>query len=73
MSPPLSGISGLSFDSIFLSALVIFCLVVLLILSSFFLLLARSAAYFPEMSINLFSKDGLFSIALVFNYLAAKR
>ena len=33
---------------------------------SLFLLLARSPAYFPEVSLNLFSRDRLFCIALMF-------
>ena len=67
----LSGISGLSFDSIFLSALLLFCLVLLLILSSpFFLLLAQSPAYFPDISLNFFLLEiGFFCIALVFSFL----
>ena len=48
--PPLFEISGL-FDSMFLSALLLFCLVPLPLplLSSSFCTLAHSRAYFPEM------------------------
>ena len=48
----LTGISGLSFDSIFPSALLLFCLVLFLLLSSPFL--AQSPDYFPEMSLNFY-------------------
>ena len=52
---PLSGISGLSFDSTFLSPLLFFCLVLLLFLSYlFFCLLVHSPELFPENSSNIF-------------------
>ena len=50
------------------SALLLFCPVLLLILS-FFLLLAESPAYFPEISVNLFVSDlcvCVFSVAFGF-------
>ena len=52
---PLSGISGLSLDSIFLSTLLLFCLVMLLLKPNvlnfpILLLLAHSPAYLPEIS-----------------------
>ena len=48
---PLSGISGLSFDSTLLSPLLIFCWVLLLFLSYlFYCLLAHSSDIFPENS-----------------------
>ena len=43
---PLSGISGLSFDSTLLSPLLFFCLVLLLFLSIVFCLLALSSNFF---------------------------
>ena len=58
--PPLSGISGLPFDYIFLSALLLFCLVLLLLRLLYFLRSVQSPAYFPEISLNSFSRDGLF-------------
>ena len=55
MSSPLSGISGLSFDSTLLSPLLFFCLVLLLFLSyTFFFLLANFPENFPENSSNIF-------------------
>ena len=71
MSPtPLYGISRLSFDSIFLSSLLLFCLVLLLILSSqfVFLLLVQSPTYFPEISSNFFLEIVFVGIALVFSW-----
>ena len=54
--PPLSGMLGLSFDSIFLFAPFLFCLVLLLLLSSPFFRCWPSLlpAYFPEMPLNFF-------------------
>ena len=69
MSPPLSGISGLPSDSIFLSVLLLLCLVLLLLLSSLFLLLAQSPAYLPYISFNVFLQIGFVCIALVFSSL----
>ena len=73
----LSGISGLSVDSMFLSALSLFCLVLLLILSSpFFCFWPCSLLQLPmpstEISLNLFSPEigflvlPLFLVCLVF-------
>ena len=51
---PLSGLSGLSFDSTLLSPLLFFCLVLLLFLSyTFFFLLANFPENFPENSSNI--------------------
>ena len=63
---PLSAISGLSFDSTFLSAALLFCQVLLLILSSPF-------SYFPEMSLNFFLEIGFFVFALFLDVLLAAR
>ena len=58
---PLSGISGLSFDSTFLSPLLFFCLVLLPFLSYlFFCLLALSSKLFPENSSIFFVKKYAF-------------
>ena len=56
MSPPVSGISGLSFDSTLLSPLLLFCLVLLPFLSYIFCLLALSSNLFPENSSIFFVK-----------------
>ena len=52
VSPPLSGISGLSFDSTFMSALVILPSSVAPSVLLHFLLLAHSPASFPEIFVN---------------------
>ena len=75
VSPPLSGISGLSFDSIFLSALLLFCLVLLLILSSpcllsrnffkLFFLLGIGFFVLPLFYVGFFSGSEMISWSLV--------
>ena len=53
----LSGISGLSFDSTFLSSLLFFCLLLLLIFFPclFFLLMAQSHGFFFQKILQYFS------------------
>ena len=66
---PLSGISGLSFDSTFLSALLLFCLVLLLILSSHFLCFGPVSCLLSRNVFKLLFSRDLFvivCIALVF-------
>ena len=52
----LSELSGLSFDSSFLSPVLFFCLVIVLFLKSlgFFLLIVHSPDFFPENSLTFF-------------------
>ena len=72
---PLSGISGLSFDSTLLSPLLFFCLVLLPIPSYlFFCLLALSSQLFQENSSIFFVKIeiGFFLLLLVFFFFFLK-
>ena len=64
---PLSGIPGLSFNSIFLSAPLLFCLI--LLSRSFCLLLVSALGLRSRNFFELFfSRDRFFCIALVFSY-----
>ena len=51
----LSGISGLSFDSPFLSPLLFCCLVLLHLLACHFLLMVHSSDLFPKKALKYFS------------------
>ena len=63
---PLSGISGLSFDSPFLSPLVLFFCLVLLLCLVIFLLMFLSPDFFPQKTLKYFSlRVRLFCMALV--------
>ena len=53
---PLSGISGLSFDSTLLSPLLFFCLILILVMSYLFCLQVHSSKLFPENSSIFFVK-----------------
>ena len=67
-SPPLSGISGLLFDSAFLSPLLFFCLVLLLFLSCHFSAYGLvSGFFFPQKTLKYFYyiQVRLFRMALV--------
>ena len=59
----LSGMSGLSFDSI--CSLVVLPSPVDPSVFSFFLLLAQASAYFPDISVNVFLEMGLYALAII--------
>ena len=70
MSSPLSGISGLSFDSIFLSAPLLFCLVLFILSSPCFCFWPSLLPAFQKCMYTFFfsSRDRLFCIALIFRW-----